>query len=311
MSGPISWQISGGGYRAVVLEAGGGLGDVWHNDTRIVAGCDPAGVVSAGRGQILVPWPNRLRDGRYSYAGQVHQVALSEPDRSNAIHGLARWHAWRLRERSDASIQLGCRLPARSGYPWTLDLMVTYKVDEDGLIVTLGAQNASSSVAPFAAGMHPYLDAGAPADECTLHLSAATHQRVDDRLLPTGTEPTTTSLGFDPARTLRGAVLDDAFTDLSRDGDGWTHVRLEGHHAVELSADAAWPWVQVFTGDTLAADQARHTVAVEPMTSPADAFNSGTDLLDLEPGTPWTGTFRISGGVAAASREGPAASTPA
>ncbi|HEX7739160.1 MAG TPA: aldose 1-epimerase family protein [Marmoricola sp.] len=294
MSGAASWQISGGGYRAVVLEAGGGLGDVWYDDVRIVAGSDPAGAVSAARGQILVPWPNRLRDGRFSYAGQTHQVALSEPGLDNAIHGLARWHTWRLRERTDSSIRLGCRLPARSGYPWTLDLTVAYAVGEDGLTITLGAQNISSTPAPFAAGMHPYLDAGAPADDCTLHLAATTHQLVDDRLLPTATEETGPASGFDPPRALHGVVLDDAFTGLARDDSGWTRVRLEGRHAVEVSADAAWPWVQVFTGDTLSSAEARATVAIEPMTAPADAFNSGTDLVELRPGTPWSGTFRIS-----------------
>jgi aldose 1-epimerase len=87
-------------------------------------------------------------------------------------------------------------------------------------------------------------------------------------------------------------VLDDAWTDLARAADGWAVVRLEGARVVELAMDPAWRWVQVFTGDTLA-DGARQTVAVEPMTAPADAFNSGTDLVVLGPGDTWAGTFRI------------------
>ena len=295
MSGPTSWQISGGGYRAVVLEAGGGLGDVWHEDVRIVQGPDPAHVVSGGRGQVLAPWPNRLRDGRYAYAGESHQLALSEPERHNAIHGFARWHAWRLRDRTDAKIRLGCRLPARKGYPWTLDLTIGYTASDEGLTVTLGATNIDDTPAPFAAAMHPYLDAGAPADECVLTLQARTRQCVDERLLPTTTEPVTKP---GEPRRLDGVVLDDAFTDLSRDDARWTRVRLEGRHAVELCADSSWPWLQVFTGDTLPPGVARTAVAIEPMTAPADAFNSGTDLLDLVPGAPWSGTFRISLGDA-------------
>lgn len=291
MSGPTSWQISGGGYRAIVLEAGGGLGDVWHEDRRIVQGPDPARVVGGARGQVLVPWPNRLRDGRYSYAGETRQLALSEPERHNAIHGLARWHAWRLRDRTDAKVRLGCRLPARSGYPWTLDLTLAYTAGEDGLVVTLGATNIDDTVAPFAAGFHPYLDAGAPADACTLTLPARTHLLADDRLLPTGTEP----IPEPGPRHLDGVGLDDAFTDLDRDADGRAVARLEGAHAVELLADAPWRWLQVYTGDTLRAER-RTAVAVEPMTAPADAFNSGTDLIDLAPGEPWSATFRIRRG---------------
>lgn len=294
MSGAASWQISGGGYRAIALEAGGGLGDVWRGDSRIVAGPDPSGPVHAGRGQVLVPWPNRLRDGRYSHAGSSHQLALSEPERHNAIHGLARWHAWRLRERTDARIQLGCRLPARAGYPWTLDLTVSYAVAEDGLTVTLGAWNVSDSPAPFAAGMHPYLDPGTGADGATLTLDAATHQLVDERLLPTTTEAVGAADSFASGRPLRGEVLDDAYTDLARDAAGWALARVEGAHAVTLAVDPAWSWLQVFTGDTLPAPQARTAVAVEPMTAPADALNSGVGLIELDPGSPWAGTFRIS-----------------
>ena len=50
---------------------------------------------SGGRGQLLMPWPNRVRDGAYSFDGRDLQLALTEPRRSNASHGLARWAAWR------------------------------------------------------------------------------------------------------------------------------------------------------------------------------------------------------------------------
>jgi aldose 1-epimerase len=140
--------------------------------------------------------------------------------------------------------------------------------------------------------VHPYLDLGVPADEVTLTLPADTHQRTDDRQLPTGTEPSAGERDYRLGRLIGDAVLDDAWTGLARDDDGWATVRLEGTRAVELRMDPAWRWVQVFTGDTLPED-ARQTIAVEPMTAPADAFNSGTDLVVLGPGDTWAGTFRI------------------
>ena len=49
-------------------------------------------------GAPLIPWPNRLADGRYSFGGTEYQLALTEPENRNAIHGLLRWRNWRARE---------------------------------------------------------------------------------------------------------------------------------------------------------------------------------------------------------------------
>jgi aldose 1-epimerase len=94
---------------------------------------------------------------------------------------------------------------------------------------------------------------------------------------------------FREPHLLGQAVLDTAFTKVAADADGrWrvtlTHARTG--RAVTVWADAtAYPWVQVFTGDSLPAGARRATgIAVEPMTCAPDAFNSGDGLIVLEPG---------------------------
>lgn len=280
-------SIEGGGYAATALTAGGGLGSLTFQRQALVAG--PSGdVVSGGRGQVLVPWPNRVRDGAYSFRDRPQQLALSEPDRRNASHGLVRWCTWRVVSSSASTVELGYRLCAQKGYPWSLDVTTTYAVSAAGLAVTLSATNLSHSPAPFAAGMHPYLTVGAPLDACTLTLPAATRLTLDDRLLPAGTAP------LPPVAGLAGVALDDPVTDLARGDDGRAVVRLEGaDRAVELWVDEAWPWLQLFTGDGLPDGEARQALAVEPMSAPPDAFNSGTDLVVLEPGATWSGSFGI------------------
>ena len=146
------YEISGSGYRAVVTECGGGLRLLEHDGRALVDGFGEDELVTAARGQQLVPWPNRIRDGRYTVAGHELQLPLSEPTRQNASHGLARWAAWSLEEHTGHSVTLRCRLMAQSGYPWTLDLHVAYDLSADGLTVSQSVTNVSPEVAPYASG---------------------------------------------------------------------------------------------------------------------------------------------------------------
>ncbi|WP_310963321.1 aldose 1-epimerase family protein [Nocardioides terrisoli] len=286
-----SWTIGHGRYTATVLEAGGGLSSLRYDGSDLLD--VPGEPVSGGRGQLLLPWPNRIRDGRYTFAGTERQLAISEPAFGNASHGLARWCAWTPVESAEDTIEVGMRLVAQSGYPWTLDLRARYALADDGLTVRLGATNRSDSPAPFAAGMHPYLRVGVVVDEAVLTVAADRHLRVDERHLPTTLEPTPAERDFSMGRRIGAVELDDAWTDLHRDERGWAQVRVEGAYVVRLDLGPQWRWVQVFTGDTLSEGR-RQALAVEPMTAPADAFNSGTDLLVLAPGETWHGSFRLS-----------------
>ena len=211
------YEISGSGYRAVVTECGAGLRLLEHDGRPLVDGYDESAMATGGRGQLLVPWPNRIRDGQYAVGDRQLQLPLSEPGRHNASHGLVRWVAWSLEEHTGRSVALRYRLMAQSGYPWTLDLHVVYDLSADGLTVMQSATNLAADPAPYAQGAHPYLTVGpGPCDGWELTLPAATRSLSDpDRKLPTGREPVDgTAFDFRVARPLRQTVLDHAFTDL-------------------------------------------------------------------------------------------------
>ena len=119
-----------------------------------LAGFAEDAMASGGRGQVLMPWPNRIRDGRYTFAGTEYQLPISEPARHNASHGLVRWVTWQRLAGDGSSVLLGYRLPAQTGYPWTLDLEIAYSVGADGLTVALAADelfgnNSLTGVAGF------------------------------------------------------------------------------------------------------------------------------------------------------------------
>ena len=94
------YEIVSGGHRAVVTEVGATLRSYAVDGVDVVRGFAEDETVKGGRGQNLLPWPNRIRDGKYTFAGQSHQLALSEPARHNASHGLARYVPWVLTDRT-------------------------------------------------------------------------------------------------------------------------------------------------------------------------------------------------------------------
>lgn len=295
------YEIRGGGYRAVIAEAGATLRVLEHHGHPLLDGFAADEIASGARGQLLAPWPNRIGDGRFEFGGEVHQVPISEPEHRNALHGLVRWATWSLEDQGADCVSLTHRLLAQPGYPWTLDLRVTYSLSADGLRVTQSAVNRSTAPGPYASGAHPYLTVGpGPVDGWELTLPAATHLRVDDRLLPTGTEPVAgTAYDFHSARLIGELGFDDGFTDLKRDADGVATVMLADPttgRAVALWVDDRHRWLQVFSADDVPGT-ARRSLAVEPMTAPPDAFRTGDDLVTLapsgEPGDQLSATWGI------------------
>jgi aldose 1-epimerase len=236
------WTIRHGDHDAVVVEVGGGLRTYAFRGRDVLAGYPPDARCSAGRGQLLVPWPNRIRDGRYTFAGQDHQLALSEPDRGNAAHGLARWAIWSVLEQAEDTLTLGCRLRPQPGWDWSLDLSVTYALTASGLVVTPGARNVGTRAAPFGFGAHPYLSVGEDrVDEVVLGIPAASRLELDDRLLPTGLAAVDgTCQDFREPRVLGGLELDTAFTDIDADADGCWRVTI-AHPPVARSRSGRMP----------------------------------------------------------------------
>jgi aldose 1-epimerase len=289
-------ELAFGDQRAVVTEVGAGLRSYFADGRALVDGYEPDEFAPSGRGQLLIPWPNRIEDGSYELDGRRHQLPLDEPERQNAIHGLVRWSAWRIAERENDSAVLEHVLHPRPGYPFSLALRVEYSLSDDGLTVRTAAANVGAETAPYGMGAHPYLAVGGGRVDATeLGVPAGTVLEANERGIPVGAAPVEgTELDFRIARAIGTTKLDHAFTDLERGSDGRATVELgtrDGETA--LWVDEAYPYLMVFTGDTLP-DGGRRSVAVEPMTCAPNAFRSGDGLIRLEPEQTHTGTWGIS-----------------
>lgn len=289
------WILRRRGQRASIVELGGGLREYTVDGVPFV---DPypldSPVKSAGR--VLAPWPNRLRDGLYTFGAVTQQLAITDVPRRSAIHGFSRFVLWRPIRRSRDSITLACVIAPQPGYPHPLRLTTRWSLTDDGLRADHVAVNLGATPAPFGLGTHPGLRVGdALIDGLDLHLPAVERITVDDRLLPTGKVPVAgTPYDFTTPRPMGDLQLDTGFTGLVRGADGRTTTRLSAPNGpwVELWQDATFGWLQLFNG-LGPSGRPRGTLAVEPMTCPADAFNSGEGLIVLQPGARWAGSWGI------------------
>lgn len=283
---------------AVVTEQGATLRRYDVEGRPVVDGFDLDQRPDGGRGQVLAPWPNRVRDGRWSFAGEEHQLALTEVAKGNAIHGLVRWGGWQAIARETAAVTMATTVWPQPGYPFRLRLQVSYRLGDGGLTVTTEAANESDRPAPYAVGHHPYVTAGGTVEETVLTVPAVRRLLVDERGNPVGGEDVAgTAYDFTTPRRVGDLVLDTAYAGLVHDGPAAPAVRLEHDgRTVEVWLGEGVRLVQVFSGDTLPdPSRRRQSLAVEAMSGPPGALASGDDLVVLEPGA----THRLQWGIGA------------
>ena len=304
MTSHTAVQISAGAYTATIDPHGAGLATLDYHEKPLVAGYTSTRPMTAGA--LLAPWPNRTGDGIFSHHGTIHRLPCTEPDRNNALHGYAADATWEIIDRSPDSVIMQWQGPARTEWPWPLVYSITWALADDGLSAELTVTNSGAETthpgtesSPFGLGWHPYLSAlGAPLDECTLSMPAATNLPLDpDRLLPAGPEIPATEI-VDKQQHMAGITLDHCFRMEApqTSSDHAAHQielrNADGHGAI-LWADEHFSWCQVYTSPESAPSIGR-AVAVEPMTCPPNALRSGESLLQLASASSMSFRFGIS-----------------
>jgi aldose 1-epimerase len=281
-------EIARGEQRVGVVALGGGLRSYEAAGRELLNGFRPGERPASGRGQVLIPWPNRIADGSYEFEGKRMQLPLNEPENGNAIHGLVRDKTWNLVDHEPDRVVLDHTLEPQPGYPFTLGLSIEYALSSGGLTVTTTASNLGTEHCPYGAGQHPYLTLGTPTID-TLRLQAPGQVVMfsDERGRPVRSAPVDgTVYDFRAGREIAETVLDHAFTELERDGDGRARVLLDdvaGDTGLTLWLDESYRYLMLYTGDSHP-DVARCGLAVEPMTCPPNAFRTGESVIRLEPG---------------------------
>lgn len=266
-SGGKTLHLQAGHYQAKIVTVGAGLAELTHRGRHVVIPHKPEEMPLAHLGKVLIPWPNRVADGCYQHNGKAFQLAVNDPVSHTAIHGLLAWRDWQIDQQSASEVVLTIFLPPSYGYPFALISEVIYRLEAtSGLHVFIHTQNVGDETAPYGAGAHPYLT-------CNLH-------SIDDcELVLPSCEATQGERDFTTPQVIAKTSLDHTFKVLPS-GNEWEVRMTNPAQNMSTYLRSHQPWLQVYTGEKLA----RRGLAVEPMTCPPDAFNSGVSLIHLAPG---------------------------
>lgn len=297
MTTPTGVQIhlAAAGVRAQISQVGASLRHLVVDDTTVVPPYPDDQPAPGCSGVVLVPWPNRIRDGIWIDGDETRALAITERKLNNAAHGLLRYTAYEIAEQSEASVLLRADIVPQVGYPYLLETSVRYTLGPDGVTAEHTVVNRSASAAPVALGTHPYVTIGdADPRELRLRIPAETYFETDDRMLPVGESPVSEGTDLRTPRPLGELKLDTGFATLRRDADGMVRSSLtapDGRVATLWQGEGL-DYLQAYTNTSYPGQEL--VVALEPMSAPAEAFNSGRGLRRLAPDEAWTVQWGVS-----------------
>jgi aldose 1-epimerase len=166
----------------------------------------------------LVPWCNRIRDGRFEWNGRPVQLAPNRPDSPHTIHGIGWQRPWRILERAESWIELGLVEPGTGAWPFPFTAFQRYDLDGDGLTVTLSMRNSGSESMPAGLGHHPYFPHRREGAGTSVKAQVGAMWLSDQEVMPTAlsdAHPAVAALRV--GMRLADFVLDNNFTGLAHE----------------------------------------------------------------------------------------------
>jgi len=283
---------------ALAPKQGGCVLDVQFEGHSILDGCRTPlelDLNNWGKSAILLPFPNRLDYGRYSWEGQQYEFEINDPQTDNVRHGFVSDQPMEITEISmdngsamvHCMYQYGGHIPA---YPFPFNFSVRYQIsDKNTFEATFYLRNEGPGAMPVGMGWHPYFCLSDKADDMELQFSGCEMVGVDERMLPTGKRYDYDE--FDSCRPLKSTVLDNCFA-IKNTNDSPFRLNLKGKKGKlsywQETGERKFNYIQLFTPPQ------RQSLAIEPMTCNVNAFNNGDGLIRLEPGQEMEASFGLS-----------------
>jgi aldose 1-epimerase len=241
---------------------------------------------------LLFPFPNRLRDGKYSWEGKTYSFDINNKATGNAIHGFSKNVPMRVTNiimESYASLTCTYIYDGwHEGFPFPFDFNITYEMDDNsGLEVTMQVTNLHSESIPWGMGWHPYFDIADTVDEVSMLLPKCQKIEIDDRMLPTNV--LVDFQDFKAVRKIGDYTLDNGFKLMEKEEKASVYLESDKYRLEywQETGNDKWNFLQIFTPPH------RQSIALEPMTCNIDAFNNGNGLKKLAPGESMEGKFGV------------------
>ena len=289
-------QLVCDGVAAQISEYGASLRGLQVDGVDLVWG-SPHATPPMSAGITLIPWTNRIDGGLWAWNGTIQQLAITEPELNNAIHGLVATTRFAPALVRADFVRLESSIANAPGYPFRLRIAIEYRVHRRGLDVTTIITNVGECPSPVAVGAHPYLRLGdTAADDIDITIRAESAYELDERYIPHGrasVEGTPVDLrsGMPASRAVRHVC----YSDLEVVEGRVSHrLRAVDGAEVEVWADPRFRYAQLFISSEFpGVPDGQLAIAIEPMTAPPNALRAGTDLEWLDPDETWTLTWGI------------------
>lgn len=225
---------------------------------------------------VLLPYPNRISNGRFEFQGNQHQMNCNESALNNSLHGFIYDKPFKIVEQEvkDEEVSISLKfdyLGDIEGFPYPFTTTLIYKLSVSGkLYIECAIENTGSEVLPLGLGWHSYFDLGQKVDGLSLKFNTTTHWEVDEEMIPT-----TDTVEIDP---ISGSIGADEYDGCFTLESPIVELAIPGGNKLILDCGKDFPYLQVYTPPH------RNSIAIEPMTCLPDVYNNGVGLIELTQG---------------------------
>lgn len=304
---PVQYQEMGR-YRVITLinetanhgiqfipELGGRINKLWLHGHQVIEGYRTAEEIENDtfyHNVYLFPFVNRLEDGRYHFNGTDYQFPINEPGTHNALHGFLYNETMEVLEQEITGCKSLVHLQykyngERPYYPFHFKLDLWYHLkDNNNFELEFSISNTGETEAPMGWGWHPYFTFQRPADEIKLHLPSDKQVAVDKRMLPNGSFKFVDR--YLNGKIIAGDKLDNSFRLNVNEKRNISLISEADHTKIEIIPDNTFPYAHVFIPPK------RQSIAVEPITSGINAYNTGDGLIRIQPGASYSGNIQVT-----------------
>lgn len=248
-----------------------------------------------GKSAILLPFPNRLDAGQYTWDGKTYEFPINDTQTNNALHGFATDKPMEITEikleNDQAMVHCMYQYDGQlEAYPFPFNFSVVFRIAEPAAFeVSFKISNEGSVDMPVGMGWHPYFQLSDKLDDMELHFFGAELVGLSERMIPTGKLYEYDE--FKTSKKIGATVLDNCFA-IENTTDSPFQVALKGEkgtlHFWQETGPGKFNYIQLFTPPN------RKALAIEPMTCNVNAFNNEDGLIRLKPAEEVEATFGFS-----------------